>query len=443
MTMFQRLYDQLSTLILKFRHKIGFDKVEHVDAESVDPGAPLPQGAEEMPQAPQLTFFEKLKALPSTLKTNIYNFFVPPPTMVPAQLETPEIDFDDGDESGPLKGQMIYVLIAVFFVVAVVWAALAQIDEVVRAEGAVVPSDNVQVVQSRLPGSIVDIKANLGDRVLKGDVLFRIEDEDVVANFDDNEINRYSALAAIVRLEAERDGAITITFPQDLIDNAPEIVAQERALFYSRQTAKDGELDVLTQESESLQRAIKEREAEARVASRQVDTIEKEREILAPLVEKGFEPELVLLSIDARLQEAMGRKELAELGATRLRSDLTTQQKKFTSLVNRFKTDAETQLVEMRTLAAQAAARLDALRGKVAYAEVRVPVDGTISVVHIKTVGGVVEAGAVLAEVIPFEEEVTVRARVMPDDVAKIVPGQRVRISLSSYDVSRYARLMG
>lgn len=264
-----------------------------------------------------------------------------------------------------------------------------------------------------------------------------------MANFDDNEINRYSALAAIVRLEAERDGAITITFPQDLIDNAPEIVAQERALFYSRQTAKDGELDVLTQESESLQRAIKEREAEARVASRQVDTIEKEREILAPLVEKGFEPELVLLSIDARLQEAMGRKELAELGATRLRSDLTTQQKKFTSLVNRFKTDAETQLVEMRTLAAQAAARLDALRGKVAYAEVRVPVDGTISVVHIKTVGGVVEAGAVLAEVIPFEEEVTVRARVMPDDVAKIVPGQRVRISLSSYDVSRYARLMG
>ena len=440
MSLFQRLYDYISTLILKVKDR----GIERVDAERVDPNAPLADNLEpDATPQPKPPLLDRIKAWPATLKHNIYTFFVPPPTMVPAQLLTPEVDFDDGDQAAPLKGQMIYFLIAVFFVVAVLWAALAQIDEVVRAEGAVVPSDNVQVVQSRLPGSIIDIRANLGDRVVKGDILFRIEDEDVVANFDDNEINRLSARAAIVRLEAERDELDTITFPQNLQAEAPEIVAQETALFFSRLTAKQGEVDVLIQESESFERAIKEREAESRVAAQQILTIEKERAIIAPLVEQGYEPQIALLAVDARLQEAQGRKELADLAAVRLRSDLAAQEKKLSSLENRFKTDAETQLVEMRTVAAQAEARLDALRGKVAYADVRAPVDGVVSVVHVKTIGGVVEAGAVLAEVVPFEEQVTVRAKVMPDDVAKIVAGQRVRISLSSYDVSRYGALDG
>ena len=454
--MFSRLFDIFSTKIAVFglflRQRIdriktkliGNDDVEYITAEPVDPNAPLPDSeAEEQEAVAKPSLLARLKALPSVIRQRIYTFFVPPPTMVPAQLQTPEIDFDDGNTAPPLRGQMIYVMIGVFFVVAVVWAALAQIDEVVRAEGDVVPSDNVQMVQSRLPGSIIDIKASLGDRVLKGDVLFKIEDEDVVANFDDNEINRLSAEAAIIRLEAEREDRDDITFSDDLRMGAPEIVAQETALFYSRRKAKTGEIEVLIQESESLERAIKEREAESRLAIRQIETIEKERAIIAPLVEKGYEPKIALLSVDSRLQEALGRKELADLAAIRLKSDLSAQEKKLLSLENRFLTDTETQLVEMRTIAAQAKARLNALKGKVAYAEVRAPVDGEITAVHFKTVGGVIDAGAVLAEVIPFEEQVTVRARVMPDDVAKIVPGQRVRISLSSYDVSRYGALDG
>lgn len=88
-------------------------------------------------------------------------------------------------------------------------------------------------------------------------------------------------------------------------------------------------------------------------------------------------------------------------------------------------------------------ARLDALKGKVAYAEVRSPADGIISAVHVKTIGAVVDAGARLAEVVPDEESVTIRAQVMTDDVAKITVGQKVRISLSAYDVSRYGALEG
>jgi HlyD family type I secretion membrane fusion protein len=434
---------KLYYLILAKIFRTTPDYIERIVAESVDPKAPLssPDG-EEKGEQPKRSFEERIKALPGEWRKIVHEFLVPQPVMVPAQLETPEINFND-QAPEPLKGQRIYAIIAIFCVVSVTWAACAQIDEVVRAEGEVVPSDNVQVVQTRLPGSIVAINVSLGDTVQKGDVLFRIEDEDVVANFDDNEINRLSALAAVVRLEAERDELDEVVFPDDLVAIAPGIVEQEVSLFNSRRLAKQGEIDVLIQESESLEQTILEREAESRLATGQIETTQEEFDILEPLVDKGFEPKLKLIDVKTRLQEAQGRKELADLGVGRLKSDLEAQKKKLESLENRFRTDVETQLVEMRTAAAQGEVRLDALKGKVEYAEVRAPVDGEISAVHAKTIGGVVEAGAVLAELVPFEEQVTVRARLMPDDVSKINIGQTVRISLSSFDVSRYGSLEG
>ena len=251
------------------------DQVEYVEAEVVDPTLPPEDASSEDGEdnLPPLGFGGKIKAWFARKKLAIYHFFVPPPMLVPAQLKTPEIDLEVMRQPQKLRGFSIYAIIGTFFVVAVLWAALAEIDEVVRAEGSVVPSDNVQVVQSRLPGSVVDITASLGDRVSKGDVLFRLEDEDVVANFDDNEIERLTAQAASIRLTAEREDQDTVVFPDELTAAAPDIVAQEIALFNSRKAAKQGELDVLVQETESLNRAIREKQAEADLASRQLITI--------------------------------------------------------------------------------------------------------------------------------------------------------------------------
>ena len=352
---------------------------------------------------------------------------------------------------------MISFLITVFFIIAVVWAGLAEIDEVVRAEGEVVPSDNIQMVQTRLPGSVVMINANLGDQVSKGDVLFEVEDEDVRANFDDNEIQRLTALAAIHRLKAEAEGADSIIFPADLKAAAPDIVEQERLVFISRQKALDSETQVIEQEIESLRRSIDEREAEARQARVQLQTIaqqmaliEEEHAVLKPLVEKGFEPRISLLNVEGRLKDTeerlnltAGREESARLAAISLESELETASRRLQSMNSNFRAQAETQLVEMRTTAAQAEARLEALTEKVALTAVRAPVDGVITAVHVNTVGGVVDGGTVMAEMVPRNDEITVRARVNTDDVSKISIGQEVRISLSAYDVSRYGTLTG
>jgi len=88
-------------------------------------------------------------------------------------------------------------------------------------------------------------------------------------------------------------------------------------------------------------------------------------------------------------------------------------------------------------------ARQNALRGKVRHADVRAPLRGTVSAVHVKTVGAVVQAGTMLAEIVPAEAQYMVRAQILPQDVADVQPGQVARISLAAYDPSRYGVIMG
>ena len=423
------------------------DGVEKVAAERVDPDAPLPPSDADLEAADAAESDEAEQGPPPTLwqriKRKIYFFFFPPPTLMPVQLVTPEVDMEAESQPLPLRGQLIYMLIGLFFLIAVIWAAVTTIDEVVRAEGAVVPSENVKVVQSRLPGSVTDIRVKLGDRVDEEQVLFKIEDEDVKANFADNEIQRLAALASIARLEAESRGDSELVMPPWLIEAAPDAATQEEQVFASRVRALDNERSVITQQIETLRRAIEVQKAEEKLATRQLEPIAAERDIIKPLVEAGHEPKLALINLEARYQETLGRADKARLEAIHMGSELATQERRLAALYTNFQADAETRLIEARLTAAQAEARLEALRGKVQQTEVKAPVKGTISAVHFSTIGGVVDAGAVLAEIVPIEDEVTVEARILTQDVADIFPGQKVRVSLSAYDVARYGTVEG
>ena len=184
-------------------------------------------------------------------------------------MQGEQVDIDE--DPTELHGNKLFTMIAAFFAIAVLWAAFTELDEVVRADGTIVPPSSVQLVQNRLPGSVVTIAAKLGDRVEKGDVLFRLEDEDVIANFDDNEITRIAAIASIARLTAEADGVDALKFPDWLERSAADVAASERAVFERRRRAINTRLA-------SIERRIK--------------NLSDKIEILRPLVEGGHEARL-------------------------------------------------------------------------------------------------------------------------------------------------------
>jgi len=202
-------------------------------------------------------------------------------------------------------------------------------------------------------------------------------------------------------------------------------------------------VDVLRQEVESLNRSIDERQAAARIARDQAAIFKEEYSMIKPLVDAGHEPRIKLIEAEKRLQESEGAAELAVLAINAMRSDLTTKQKQIVSVRQNYQADAGTQLIEAQTRLSQALARKDALAGRVGYAEVKAPHTGTISALHLKTVGVVVQPGTVLAQIVPEEKAVTIRANLKPENVADVYVGQIAPISLSAYDVSRYGSLEG
>ena len=245
-------------------------------------------------------------------------------------------------------------------------------------------------MQSRLPGSVVDINVSLGSKVNAGDVLFRLEDEDVTANFADNEIALNAARAAEIRLSAEADGLTQLRFPSDLMADAPEIVAKESSLFEMRNEALRQRLLVLEESIETLNRMIVEKQAEHRISTARAALVGEEIALLAPLVKAGHEPRAMLLAAKSRHQEALGAAELALLSASAREADLDGKRREMDSTVAGFRAAAGEALITEQTKAAQLWARQDALRGKVRHADVRAPLAGTVSAVHVKTVGAVV-----------------------------------------------------
>ena len=372
----------------------------------------------------------------------IFNKLFGPPPMT---MGGPPVDHSAPEplpERAGVKGQVLYVLISVFCVVAVAWAINAEIDEQVRAEGVIFTPSEVQFVQSRLPGSVVMIEAELGQIVEKGDVLYRLEDEDVTANFADNEIALNAARAAEVRLSAEAEGRTQLRFPEPLAA-APEMVQKEIALFATRADALVSRVSVLRENIATLERSILEKEAEQRISLQKAALVAEEIDILAPLVEGGHEPRAALIAARTRHQQETGAAELAGLAVAARRADVIGKQREIESAIANFRAAAAETLVEEQTKAAQLLARQDALRGKVRHAEVRAPLSGTVSAVHVKTVGAVVQAGTMLAEIVPSEAEYLVRAQINPQDIADVQPGQVARISLAAYDPSRYGVVMG
>jgi len=162
---------------------------------------------------------------------------------------------------------------------------------------------------------------------------------------------------------------------------------------------------------------------------------------LTPEVTRSLLQHPEVAEANARVCQSIHRLGLSKAEARK--SDLQGKQREKESLTDNFKAEAAAQLVEAKTKAAQYLSRQEALRGKVRHAEIRAPLSGTVSAVHVKTIGAVVQAGTVLVDIVPAESVLLARAQVLPQHVAAVRPGQIARLSVSAYDPSRYGVLMG
>lgn len=342
----------------------------------------------------------------------------------------------------PLRASSLLVTIFAAIAAVFIWAWLTELDDVTRAPGRIVPASDIQRVQAAEAGVIRAVFVEEGAIVEAGAPL--VELDGLVQNSQlDREVQRATALQAkIERLSAEIDGRVAV-FATELEAAAPELVASERALHAGRAASLTSEIAVLERRREQRRQEQLEARTEIRAATRTREILAEERAIIAPLVERGAEPQTTLLTLRRQEEDIAGRIAGAEAALTRLETARAEVEDTIVATRNRFAAEALRELADATAELAALRPSLPALESMAARAVLRAPVAGIVNRLLRRTIGGAVRAGEEVVEIVALDDTLLVEAYVLPQDIAFLRPDQPVRVKLTAYDFTRYGALDG
>lgn len=329
-------------------------------------------------------------------------------------------------------------LIAVF--VFFVWAYFAVLDEVTRGEGKVITSMQVQVLQSLDGGIVSDILVKEGDKVNVGDLLLKVDPTRMVSSLRENRSQYLALLAKSARLKALADGA-RFNPPDEVAAEAPQIIAQERALFESKRAELDATLGVARQQISQRSQELISVRARREQATQSYSLTARELEMTRPLAKTGAISDVELLRLERDVARYLGERDSANSDIPRLEASVAEANRKIQEADLTFKNTARAELSETNAKLSALLEGSSALEDRVKQTEIRSPVNGIVKQLKVYTVGGVVQPGKDLVEVVPSGDALLLEARVLPRDIAFLHPGQKAVVKFTAYDFATYGGL--
>lgn len=358
-------------------------------------------------------------------------------------LHAHAVAFFEVDDDMPLSRHLLLGAITLFFVLFIVWANLATLDEVTRGEGKIIPSSEVQALQSIDPGIVEEFLVREGDQVTQGQVLMRLRDIEASSDLGANRARYLGLLAAITRLQAQAEGKDTVIFPDEVTKESPSSVTEELNAFRANQLQLQGQVNVLQQQITQREQEVDEINTRIGDLRGVIGLQHQELNMIKPLVDKGSAPALELLQLQRGIKEKTSELNGLLSSLPRAKSAIEEAKAKLDEVKTTTKAQAQTELATKLTELNEIRERLSALTERKTRKEIKSPVNGTIQELSINTVGGVVRAGEDLIKIVPKDDQLIVEAQIKPSDRAFIYPGQPAMIKISAYDFSIYGGLKG
>jgi len=337
----------------------------------------------------------------------------------------------------PVKARGLLYLVSLVLFLLVVWSYFAEIDEVAKGDGKVIPSQQLQVLQSYDGGIVQDILVREGQTVKAGQVLLKVDPTRFLSSLEEN-TTQFAALAAKVqRLSALTQGDV-LRFNRELREQAPTIVDNERKLYNSNLA----ELDEVAAGSDSriMQRRQDVEEERANLSQYQnvLSLSKKELSVTKPLLASGAVSEIEILRLERQIVELEGNitksKVAIERGLNAIEEEIIKKEEARLKLVNRWNQELTEATAEMATLQQSQTS----LEDVVSQAALRSPINGTVQRLLINTIGGVITPGSAVVELVPQDDQLIVEAKVSPKDIAFIREGQQAILKFSAYDFTIY-----
>lgn len=339
----------------------------------------------------------------------------------------------------------VIVIICGFLATALVWSANAQIDELSRAEGRVIPSTKTQVIQSAEAGVVSEILVRTGEQVKKGQLLIRLDDTTTSSSAGEVQARVRALQAQVARLRTEYEGraAMGYTCPAAVLAEVPEVCENEANLLRARlQTLEQGKL-VLVQRVEQRQRELNEARANQVRLGESYDLAAQKLALIEPLADKNLVSQTELIAAQRDASETRGQREAVIESIARLEAAMSEARLQVEQAELQFRQDA---LTDLTLRLAELSSAEEALRGasdRVNRTDIRSQVDGIVNEIVVNTVGGFVTPGERLIDIVPVEDTLLIEARLKPSDVAFVLPGQPAEIKFTAYDFSIFGGLRG
>lgn len=327
--------------------------------------------------------------------------------------------------------------------VAVSWASWAHVDQITTGVGRVIPSSQVQVVQSLEPGIVAAILVKAGDRVEAGQSLIRIDDTGSSSQSGELRQRQFALAAELDRLAAQSRRDKTYAIPAGVAQSARPYYLDQQAIFLAERRKLDEQLRIRGQQLTQRQQALREAEATARKQADTLKLTERELELTRNLFQKKAVPEIEFLRIQRVASELRGDLDIWEASRLRLEAEVAEAESLLDSEESTFLSEVQARISKANTELSVVQESLRAADDKVRRAVLKSPVSGIVNNVNVATIGEVIPAGANIVEIVPVDDKLLIETRIRPQDVAFLRPGSKATIRLTAYDYTKYGTLSG
>ena len=322
------------------------------------------------------------------------------------KVQPSDLDFIADCKAAFLEENMPYANVLLLTIVGIVsafllWAYHSKVSELTRGQGKVIPSGSTQIVQSLEGGILFDLFVSESCFVEKGQVLAKLDDTAILSTYRESLIERDNLVAKIARLDAESQELGNVRFPKYLEESNADLVTSETLLFQTRR-------DQINTNQERLQKSL--------------DLKSRELSITKPLADSGVVSQVELLRLETMVNDLEGQLEREK---SKYLNEVVSQNNEYKTKLNQ---------IEQSILA---------FEDRVSRTDIKAPLSGIVNKIHVKTLGGVLQPGAPIMEIVPIEDSLLVEAKISPSDIAFVKLEQEATVKLTAYDYSIYGGLEG
>jgi adhesin transport system membrane fusion protein len=342
----------------------------------------------------------------------------------------------------PRGGRLILYVIILLVSAALAWSWFAQIDDVIKGQGKIIPSSHLQQIQNLEGGVLKEIVVKEGQVVKKGDTLMVLDDIQFSAELEKNALEAIGLQVAIDRLSAESQGQDPV-FAGDISRRHPGIISEQLALARSRQENLQNQIDVLVYARKEKEQELEQLTNKLASAKIKYKLAMEEKSKLEPMLKSGAVSEMEVLQAKQKLAGAKAEMTDATFAIPAVKTAILEAKKRIDQAVTDFKQKARQESSDILPRYKGLVALQKSLQDKVARTGVKSPVHGTVKKIYIDTIGGTVRPGMTLIEIVPLDDKLLVETKVTPKDIGFIRHGQKAKVKLSAYDFAVYGGLNG